>query len=67
MMRPSRWGSGFRIFTTIHPRLPPTKNVNPMFTGINHLAKIDKIDKFLILSSQGQEAKRLTKKQSPGM
>ena len=51
MMRPSRWGFGLRIFTIIHPSIPPNKKVNPMFTGINHLQEQPRTEHYNFESS----------------
>jgi hypothetical protein len=39
IIRPSTFKLGFSNFTSIHPKIPPIKKVNPTLTGINHLHK----------------------------
>lgn len=40
MIRSCRYGSGLTTLTATHPKVPPTRKVIPILTGMNHLIYI---------------------------
>lgn len=40
MIRSCKYGSGLTTLTATHPKVPPTRKVIPILTGMNHLIYI---------------------------